>query len=344
MFYAYLHTLIIKVKTASQEVTDSSLSLLGFMEKISLFINDINSLTAVVINNTGRQAEIVSGTKEAIETLRSSIDKISNNVGTQASFIEENSASITEMTSNINSVNSIVKNANSLSEKLLQALRDGEEKVENTIENIRNIENSSNEMNEIINLISDIATQTNLLSMNASIEAAHAGDYGKGFAVVAEEVRKLSDDSAEKANNIAAHIKTMNAYIESGVSISENTEQALLQIKKDVEATTELLNTIYHAMEEQSAGTEEILSSTRSVVEATEDIRQLTATQKERSEQIQMMMEDFVKSEAEVKKNITNQAERYKEFTGSLDRIKENLKRNGDIARNLDQILNQFTV
>ncbi|HON13695.1 MAG TPA: methyl-accepting chemotaxis protein, partial [Treponema sp.] len=153
------------------------------------------------------------------------------------------------------------------------------------------IQESSLSISSIIKVIQKIAAQTNLLAMNAAIEAAHAGEYGAGFAVVADEIRTLAETSAQNAKEIVQLMNDMHGKIESGVKKSGQTQIAFTGISQGVQQTEELINTIAASMEEQKAATEEILRATESMVDATSVIKNLVFDQSEHTRELTAAME-----------------------------------------------------
>ena len=152
-------------------------------------------------------------------------------------------------------------NARQTSSRLAVA-RETAEKVDETAKRavvaMRNIEASSKEMNEIITTIDGLAFQTNLLALNAGVEAARAGESGAGFAVVATEVRHLAQRSAEAANSIRQLVATSSAQITEGVSLVENSGEALRQIVNEVSEVSGLMDEIAEAAGRQASGLTEI--------------------------------------------------------------------------------------
>ncbi len=189
----------------------------------------------------------------AANEVTSSSDKLSGSSQTQSSAVEEITASLEEL---ISSIQEIARSANSVSgvahDSAEQALSGGKA-VQDAIDSMKRISESSSQITAIIEVISDIAEQTNLLALNAAIEAARAGEHGKGFAVVADEVRKLAERSATAAQEITDLIKESGNRVDEGAKLSNDAGQILSTIVDHVKQTAEMVEQISAATEEQAA-------------------------------------------------------------------------------------------
>jgi methyl-accepting chemotaxis protein len=278
-FISQLNMLFTHVAGVSERVSHSSESINNTLSGASAATEEMLSSTDQVRKNTDQQMEIVVQTQDSFDTIFNSLQEITEYVDNQTAFAQDTSSSIEEMVANIKSINKLAEKTSQESQGLVEIASEGSTAVSSSISFIREIEESSKKVEETISIISGIAAQTNLLAMNAAIEAAHAGDKGKGFAVVAAEVRKLAESSAAGVKDIATHIKDMAARINNGVMLSEEANQALDNILDGVKNTTNLVKEITCAMREQSIGMDQTINSVNALVTASKSIKSQTEIQ-----------------------------------------------------------------
>ncbi|TFG62596.1 MAG: methyl-accepting chemotaxis protein, partial [Spirochaetales bacterium] len=338
-FVLRLQNLLDSIAGAAQRVSESSAALNLSVDSSTGIVQGFVDSIADIGASTDTQAETVSRTEEAIGGILQSIEKVSARVETQASYVEQSSAAISEMTANIGSVSKITSSADNLARALSVVAEEGGVAISSTLSAIKDIETASVKVKEIIDVISKIAAQTNMLAMNAAIEAAHAGESGKGFAVVADEVRRLAEDSSKSTRDIVKHIKVMIDRIENGVTLAERAGEAFSRVSSDIKETSNLMQTISSAMEEQKVGAGEILSSVDSLVRATEEIRHLSGDQAEKSGVMQTAMEMLVKASRGIKESLTGQAESNRAMMEMVENLKNISKKNASIVEDLQNIV-----
>jgi len=215
-----------------------------------------------------------------LTTFRSSFLEIDKAIESQNSFVRETSAAMEEMRSNIESVESITKQSRTLAETLAHNGKEGGIAATETVQAMLEIEESAKQILTVLGSLNKIASSINLLAMNAAIEAAHAGTAGAGFAVVADEVRNLANTASAETKNIKLLLAAMSSRVHLGVNKSNQTGAVLGDLVQGLEDAATLSNQIAGAMQEQSAGTRQVVNSVTQVVESTRSITKQMDEQK----------------------------------------------------------------
>lgn len=176
----------------------------------------------------------------------------------ESASIQETSSTLEETSSMVQQNDDNTKQAVELAKGAAKYAEKSNAEMKKMLEEMEKLETSSKEISKIIKVIDEIAFQTNILSLNAAVEAARAGDAGKGFAVVAEEVRNLAQKSAMAAKNTEAIIETNINLSKESVDFANDVDESLVQIDIEAKKVSELLNEISVATSEQSRGIQEI--------------------------------------------------------------------------------------
>jgi methyl-accepting chemotaxis protein len=230
--------------------------------------------SAESVNERARlQSEGVARTDEGARKIAEGIEALDSRIEEQASSISESSASIEEMVANIASVGRSVEKLGASFDTLVSASDSGKASLGELKSRIAGIAEQSEKLLETNSIIANIASQTNLLAMNAAIEAAHAGEAGRGFSVVADEIRKLAEMSASRAKATASELKGITATIDDMVSSSGNADAKFGAILGIIGELDELRHGIQGAMSEQEVGSQQILEALGHMNATTEEIR-----------------------------------------------------------------------
>jgi len=262
----------------------------------------------------------------------------------ESSAMQQNSASIAEMTANINSMANMTQKADALFHELTQTSDEGNKLVAQAVTSISEIQKASKEVQTIVKTIQEIASQTNLLSMNAAIESAHAGEFGTGFAVVADEVRSLATSSATSAKEIQAHIKDIVSKINSGVEAISRAGAAFKEIDQGVSENRELIKSLALAMEEQKIGAEETMKVTVEVTDALEKANELVKEQNEYATNVRTAMDTVVASSAEVSRVIKDGNAATDNITDSVQMITQTSEQNKDVVVNMKKQIDKYII
>jgi methyl-accepting chemotaxis protein len=262
----YFNKTLEKIKNLVKIIKNQAVALFDIGNELASNMTEtaaaINEITANIQSIKGRvinQSASVTETNATMEQITVNIDKLNGHVENQSSSVAKSSSAIEEMIANINSVTQTLgKNAQSVKE-LLEASDIGRSGLQEVATDIQEIARESEGLLEINAVMENIASQTNLLSMNAAIEAAHAGEAGKGFAVVADEIRKLAESSGEQSKTISTVLKKIKDAIDKITRSTEGVLSKFEAIDGGVKTVSEQTENIRNAMEEQSVGSQQIL-------------------------------------------------------------------------------------
>jgi len=236
----------------------------------------INQITANIQSIKGRvlnQSASVTQTNATMEQVIANINKLNGHVENQSNNISQASSAIEEMVANIGSVTTTLVNNTANVSALKEASEVGRGGLREVATDIQEIARESEGLLEINAVMKNIASQTDLLSMNAAIEAAHAGEAGKGFAVVAEEIRKLAESSGEQSKIISNVLKKITGSIGNIANSTESVINKFEAIDSSVKTVAQQEDNIRSAMEEQGEGSKQVLEGVVNVNEITRQVK-----------------------------------------------------------------------
>ncbi len=219
------------------------------------------------------QAGSVTKTDETVKTILETLNTLDNYIDIQSNRVIQSSSSIETMIANVRAVTKMLEESNTVIQDAHKLTVQGKSGAKNSNEVAAEIAKRSGDLLEAGEVIQNVASQTNLLAMNAAIEAAHAGESGKGFAVVADEIRKLAEESNIQGKKIAAVIKESLQIIQKLTEAESATEKTFEQVYTLVSKISEQETRILEAMQQQETGSKKIITAIADINGITNDIK-----------------------------------------------------------------------
>ncbi|WP_318662161.1 methyl-accepting chemotaxis protein [Treponema sp.] len=285
-FEEKMQLIISDIKKSKDSLTEVGLNMSSNAKETAESISSVYTNIEEMKNELSTQGQSVNLTATAVTQISQNISSLEKMIETQASGIDQASTAIEEMIGNISTVSSSVEQMAGSFDNLLKSTEDGVEKQKSVGVKIKDIEKQSTELQGANHVISEIAAQTNLLAMNAAIEAAHAGDSGKGFSVVASEIKKLSENSQRESNKISEQLNAITQSIAEVVEASTEASDAMKQVSVLIDTTNDIVRQIRFAMDEQTVGSKQIGQALHTMNNTTSEVRNASHEMSEENQSI----------------------------------------------------------
>ncbi|UCD83898.1 MAG: hypothetical protein JSU92_11510 [Deltaproteobacteria bacterium] len=307
------------------------------------------------VEEVARSVEVLSSSVEEVDTsieeMSSSVKQVAEHAESLREVAEETASAMSEMDASIKEVESIVRESSRVSEQVKGDAERGAESVDITLEGMSKIRvqvqeahqvidalgRRAKEIGKIVNVIDEVADETNLLSLNAAIIAAQAGEHGRGFAVVANEVSGLADRTASSTKEISSLIQAVQEEagravkamdmgtesVEEGFKITRGAQEALRKIGESVGVSVEMMGGIARAAAEQARGSRQVTEAMGRLAEMVGEIAKATGEQARGTELIMGASEKMREIAVQVKNTMREQSEGSRSITKSIEEIME---------------------
>ncbi|WP_461257938.1 methyl-accepting chemotaxis protein [Treponema sp. R80B11-R83G3] len=294
-----IRNLIGTIKYKINGLNHTSFELSVNMGKTSTAVQQITSNLDSMKTLMVKQENGAEEAGNAVEAIKENIDSLKKIIEEQNDSVNMSSSAIEEMTANIHSVTqTLIENSKNVT-TLTEASENGKTGLQTVAQEIQEIAHDSEGLLEINSVMNNIAAQTNLLSMNAAIEAAHAGEAGKGFAVVADEIRKLAESSSKQSKTTATMLKKIKASIDNITKSSNDVLARFGAIDSSVKTVSEHEKNILNAMEEQETGGKQILESISRLRDITHSVKKGSDDMTKSGETLVKETDGFIKTSKE---------------------------------------------
>ena len=334
-FLGKLGDIIRSIQSEAAQLGNVSSNLNDNVSRTKNAINDINQKTDVLSKNAINLSASIEETTSTVHEISKTIESLNYQIGNQANSVNESSAAIEEMVANIQSVSNNLGRASKTFTDLKGASETGRNTMEGVIESVKETAQHSQQLLEANELIETIASQTNLLAMNAAIEAAHAGDAGKGFSVVADEIRKLAEDTSEQSKKIAEMLRVVVSNIGNVVDQSTDANTVFEDISGQIGNVNDLMSEISMSMNEQAEGSQQVLESLRTMQNTTTLILNGSTEMNTGASMVQNEMVNLRDFAYQVKEVTQNVSDRMEQISTSVDSVSSLSSENNNLSDNL---------
>ena len=309
-------------------MTDSISEIIKLLEDENNIITKIYSMVGTCSGGTGN--------------INRSIDDLSNIITEQVSMVEQSSAAINQMLASVSSVATITAHQTTIADSLVKASDEGFRKLTASAVLARDISDSVEDIQGTTRVISAIAAQTNLLAMNAAIEAAHAGDAGRGFAVVADEIRKLAESSNKNSKRISDTIKAVVEKISQNNDMSKDTVNVFETINRDMNIISERAQETSRSMEEMKIGGDQIVIAISRLQEISFDVDAAGKDILDNSGSVKVLMERLALFAEDLKLAMSKIGEKSDTISLNIDSLNSGMTEVSSAAEGIESAISIF--
>lgn len=323
-------------------IREAGLKLQSVAEQYATGLQHLLGATRNIEQETLTEQTAVEQSSATVAEMIQSIESVSSSIDHQSRLMGESAGAVESVQDSVSQIMGMAKEADGIADALLEAARSGGSVVEDVNVAARETLQAGEQIREVVQVITSVAEATNLLAMNAAIEAAHAGSAGRGFAVVAEEIRKLSEDTSQNAAQIAGFLEDMRSRIATIDTRSASARQALESIVADAGRTSEVNSKIREAMEAEYQAVQRLAQGVEQLATITRDVKHASDEQAAGGSQILEAMSEL-RTQAGTVSNLTaEQSERGNEVARIADELQAIIGQNQTTIQRLEAVVEEL--
>ncbi len=340
-FVNKLKNIIVNVKKSSTSVYSVTENLCSHTDGTAVAIKEIDLNVNNIQNQVSNLNNASKNSSESVTSINNNLSELNSLIKNQNHAIEDSTSSVNQMSASLDSVANITRSKKEVTHRLKETAEVGGQNISEADNAVTDINNSIGSISDMVHIINKISAQTNLLAMNAAIEAAHAGDSGKGFSVVADEIRKLAETSNLNSKKIATELKDIVSKIHLATKASTDSNSSFQEINSEIEEVSLALSEISATTVELSSGGKQIISAmgmlntvsvdvkdaAKSISHNTDSVQQEVDTVNKISNNVAGGMKEIIKRTDIASKSVNNIEELIQELTNASTMLDDEVNR-----------------
>ncbi|MBN1646885.1 MAG: methyl-accepting chemotaxis protein [Spirochaetales bacterium] len=342
-FLDKLREIVLSLKKVGSDSKSLSITLDQNSQSVSASSVEMNAAVDEMSERMDFLNNEVAGSNQNIGRIHSFISRVVDMIQEQAAGVSESSAAVEEMIANVANIESATESKMLLIRTLEEKARNLEEGSARNAVAMDETYRSSEHISEMISVINNVASQTNLLAMNAAIEAAHAGEYGRGFSVVADEIRKLAEQTSENAKRIGETLIKVIGGIQDAADMTKKSTAAINEVINGISDVNNGMDETMSGLKEISIGNRQITESLASLTRITEEVRTSGEGMREGTDLVDSSMKKITEIISENRNGINDVVNGIAAISRSITTLSELSGQNSNYIRVLDEEIEKFS-
>ncbi len=342
IFLDKLSAIVTSLKSVGEKSSEIGAELAGGAQEASASSTQMSSSARAMSDRVGFLREEIGKSSDGVERINDLIARVVGMIQEQASAVNESSAAVQQMIANASNIERSTEDKLELTRKLESLAKRLEEGAAANVEAMDESSRSTELIAEMIGVINDVASRTNLLAMNAAIEAAHAGASGRGFSVVADEIRKLAEQTADNARSIGETIERVVSGIEKASELTKESSGTIVEVISGIGAVAGGMDETLLGLKEMSIGNAQIIESLAELNKMTEEVKSSGTGMRRGTEEINLSIKRILEITEENKQGIEEMAAGIREISDSMAALSDLSVRNSTNIATLDEAMRKF--
>ena len=330
---------ITNVLSQAQESLNAGKKLNQAANSASESVENISNLYKLLIEDTGKLENQTNNIKTASEIVNTKSVSVNESIAEQNNDLADMSSAMQEISANLSNVNQIAQKRQEGMKDVIQVLDEQNELSQRLVSEVQHVQDSSQKIAAFVKTVDDIANQTNLLAMNASIESAHAGEAGKGFGVIAQEIRKLSEETTKNAKLISDTLQENTQMVQEASFSVQNFVKTTAKSSTEIKQTLNSMEEILNGIQEMDVGTRDVMNSVQKIVNKSEDnskmIQDVVSQIGQQTESISLVTE----STNQLKDRVQNVSEKLTTIADAMVEVHNSASESEEISAKINKLL-----